>query len=283
MGAQASGLRLKKRFDNGKLKLSKFLHQKFVMPKPKQQVIALILGCQRSGTTMLLNVFERDLRTKSYSENGWLGEYWPRMMPYQDIHNMLADDHVPLVIAKPLMESQRTLELLDEFPNAKAIWAHRGYAGVANSRVKKFGEEVQFKLIRLIVEGDESEWSSEQLPAELRETVREVWQDDMTAYDAAALFWYIRNELFFTQRLFENPRVRMCRYEEIATDPIRVIHEIYDFLDLPPPSASVLAKVHGNSVSKGKNLSLAPDIAAMCDEMDYRLMEAHRRQQGATP
>ena len=115
----------KKRLYNGKLKLSKFLHQKFVMPKPQQQVIALILGCQRSGTTMLLNVFERDLRTKSYSENGWLGEYWPRMMPYQDIHQMLADDHVPLVIAKPLMESQRTLELLDEFPNAKAIWAHR--------------------------------------------------------------------------------------------------------------------------------------------------------------
>ncbi|MEM7281582.1 MAG: sulfotransferase domain-containing protein [Pseudomonadota bacterium] len=279
MAPVTSNLRLKKRFSNGKLKLSKFLHQRLVMPKPTHQVIALILGCQRSGTTMLLNVFERDLRTKSYSENGWLKEYWPRMMPVDRIHDMLADDRVPLVIAKPLMESQRTLELLDEFPNAKAIWAHRGFAGVANSRVKKFGEEVQFKLIRLIVEGDETEWSSERLPVKLRELVRSVWRDDMTAYDAAALFWYVRNELFFTQDLGSNPRVRMCRYEEMASDPIRVIYEIYAFLGLEPPSQSALAKVHGNSISKGRDLALAPEIHNLCVDMDQRLMKTHNAQQ----
>ena len=276
MAATLPSLRLKRRLANGHLKLSKFLHQRFRMPTPSEQVIALILGCQRSGTTMLLNVFERDLRTKSYSENGWLGDYWPRMMPYPEIHKMLVEDRVPLVIAKPLMESQRTLELLQEFPNAKVIWAYRGYSGVAKSRVKKFGEDVQFKLIKLIVDGDEKEWSSELLPDELRKLVRATWQDGMSAYDAAALFWYVRNELFFTQNLGANPRVKMTRYEDIAANPREVIADIYDFLGLPPPAESALRKVHQNSISKGRDLDLAPSIAELCNAMERRLLTAHR-------
>lgn len=278
MAATLSNLKLKRRIANGHLKLSKFLHQRFRMPLPSEQTIALILGCQRSGTTMLLNVFERDLRTKSYSENGWLGECWPRLMPYPKIHEMLSKDRVPLVIAKPLMESQRTLELLQEFPNAKVIWAYRGYSSVANSRVKKFGEDIQFNLIKLIVDGNEKEWSAERLPDALRELVRSVWQDGMSAYDAAALFWYVRNELFFTQDLVSNPRVKMTRYEDIATNPREVIAEIYQFLGLPPPPEAALTKVHQDSVGKGKNLDLDPSIVELCNAMERRLLAAHQAQ-----
>lgn len=276
MTALLSKLRLKKRWDNGQLKVRKLMHQRFVMEKPTDQVIALILGCQRSGTTMLLNVFERDLRTKSYSENGWLGDYWPRMMPYPEIHTLLEQDHVPLVIAKPLMESQRTLELLEEFPNAKGIWAYRGYSGVANSRVKKFGEEVQFKLINLIIDGDTQEWSSERLPDYLRQLVIDVWQPTMSPYDAAALFWYVRNELFFIQDLGNNPRVKMCRYEEIAVNPRQIIGEIYHFLGIAPPPDEAFGRVHNNSLSKGKELNLDPKIRELCQEMQQRLISAHR-------
>src|SRR5512138_994897 len=95
-----------------------------VLSRKVQQSILFIVGCQRSGTSMLLNVFDRDLNTKCFGEFSkltWddsLGEI--RLNSLELVKKEFSKVKAPLIVAKPLVESQNILELLDYFPNSSA-------------------------------------------------------------------------------------------------------------------------------------------------------------------
>ena len=234
----------------------------------------LILGCQRSGTTMLSEVFERDPAVRVFGE---LGELFSpetdnhRLLPLTEVADRLAHDPAGLVVVKPLVESQRTVELLDGLGDARAVWLYRHHRDVAASNLRRFGVDNGRRNIERLLAGDQTDWRSDRVSATTRSTVERLVDEVDGPHDAAALFWWCRNMLWFEQNLASEPRVMLCRYEDLVGDPVGVVGGIYDHLGMRRPSAAVTGAIHSDSVGKGDDTPLHPTIAALCEELLARL------------
>ena len=260
---------------------SKHLYQDLFTKNIKEKTIVFIVGCQRSGTTMLSEVFEGDMKIRVYSEFSKLSStHQPRLRlnPLPILKKQIARNHPATVILKPLVESQNTDSLLDFFPNSKAIWAFRHYKDVAASNLKKFGLNNGIDDLKPIFEEDHDNWRAERISEETRSIIRKYYSENMSPKDAAALFWYVRNILFF-ERGFENgQQVYLCNYKDLVTAPIKSMEKIYEFIGIPYPEKTIVSEVHSGSVGKGTSFDLSPQIEALCEGLWERLNAAYEAQ-----
>jgi hypothetical protein len=188
------------------------------------------------------------------------------------VREAIAAHDVPIVVLKPLVESQRAHELLEALPGSKVLWLYRHYQDVASSNLKAFGMDNGINDIRPIAAGDETNWRSQNAGEETKALVRRFFADDMNPYDAAALFWYARNQLFFDQGLDQDPRRAMlCRYEDLAVDPAKMMKRVYAFIGTPYPGDEIVQDVHPQSVGKGKKINLSPEVERLCDGLLERM------------
>jgi hypothetical protein len=249
---------------------------------PKQLVF--VLGCQRSGTTMLVQCLEKDLRTKSYGQYGLMDQntdtsnliypdaHGPKLKSFDEIKQITAKEKAPILILKPLRESQQATQLLEQLPGSKAIWVYRNYRDVANSHLVKWGEGVGIRKLRPIFDGDTgNHWASEFVSDNTRAIVKNYFAEDMSPADAVALHWYTRTILFFDLNLNEHPNVLLCKYENIVGEPRRVMRQIYQFLDYSYPGDRIVSHIHQKSVNRGKNIGISPEIEAICADLMQRL------------
>ena len=220
---------------------------------------------------MLTKCFKRDFDTKVYGERGF-GAGSLRVLPYPDVEKIIASEKANLLVAKPLVESQYALKMLRHFAGSKGIWAYRHYQDVANSSFNKFGAESSIKNLRPIVDPDvELDWASENVSEATRAVVAEHFSEDMNTYDAKALFWYVRNILFYEQQLDTNPDVILIKYENIAQDPGMVMKSVYQFLERPYPGHNLVADIHSRSVKLGKDVPISQPLRDLCDGLLERL------------
>jgi hypothetical protein len=251
-----------------------------------QKTLVFILGCQRSGTSMTYWIFERDLRVKIYREASELSSQDAveriRLNPLPAVQETVAKDRVPIVVMKPLVESQRANDLLEYFPGSKIVWLYRHYQDVASSNLKAFGKDQGIEDLRPIVLQEPRNWRSERVSQETRETIRHYFSEHMKPYDAAALFWYARNQLFFDPGLDHSPRVMMCRYEELVRRPSDMMQRLYGFIGLPYPGDKIIKDVHPQSIGKGRQSRLSARVEALCETMLERLDAAHTKSRSAS-
>lgn len=253
-----------------------------LLPPAEDKNILLIIGCQRSGTTMMQRIFEKDLDAKVYGEFSKLSRHDEkkiRLNPLDQVEREINKDVAPLVVLKPLVETQNLPELFDHFPTAKAVWMFRHYKDVAASNLTNFGEQNGVDDLRPIVQGAPDNWRSEGVSEEVREVVKEFFSEDMSEIDAASLFWYVRNHLFFDLKLQQNERVMMCRYKDFVFHPTETMEEIYDFAGADFPGERITRNVKTSSVGKGQHVRLNPEIEALCEQMLSRLEEAYLQQE----
>src|SRR6266567_7917084 len=83
----------------------------FIHPvsSPAERRTVLILGCQRSGTTLMLDLFREDLRTATFSELSVLsgrGEGGIRLRPLPEVRAHVERLRAPVAVLKPIVESQ---------------------------------------------------------------------------------------------------------------------------------------------------------------------------------
>ena len=172
---------------------------------PEQQSVLFILGCQRSGTTLATRIFERDWHAKVFGEYSQLSSddslYGIRLNALDKVEATIRRQPYRLVVAKPLVESQRASELIGRFDNCRILWLYRSYVDVAASDLVKFGERNGIDNIRSIVNEEPDNWRSEFVSPLVRETLAQHFDENMRPLDAAALFWYARNSLFFDTEL----------------------------------------------------------------------------------
>jgi len=236
------------------------------------KITFFVVGCQRSGTNMLARIFERDMDTVIYHEHHSKVVYlddrrFLRLKPLDEVKRVIDQQRAPVAILKPLVETQNTLKLLDYFEDANAMWLYRHYKDVAASNLKNFGIDNGINNLRPIVNNDAENWRSEHISPQVRAIVLEHFSETMKPHDAAALFWFVRNSLFFELNLDENPRILMCRYEDLVTDPADNIKKIYHFMGRDFPGRKILAEVKTTSVGKGKRVDLSPQIEQLCQEL----------------
>lgn len=234
----------------------------------------LILGCQRSGTTMLSDVFERDAAARVHGELGSLFSSEAdnhRLLPVPDVRRRIDASAAGLVVLKPLVESQRTQELLDGLGDSRAVWLYRNYADVASSNLRRFGADNGHRNLERLRHGEDGDWRADRVPSDVRSAVESLASDLEGAHDAAALFWWCRNALWFSQDLSADPRVLLCRYEDLVGDPTATVGRIYDHVGLRAPAERLGAGIHRDSVGLGEDADISGPVRDLCDEMQHAL------------
>ncbi|MEZ4515555.1 MAG: sulfotransferase domain-containing protein [Chloroflexota bacterium] len=272
---QASDLN-RRNISFGLLRVYKDLYQRTGLNRYSgPRTVLMIMGCQRSGTSLTYWVFERDFNTRIFREASILSsedtEEGLRLNPIDQVNQELSKRQVPIVVLKPLVESQRATELLGAIPHSKILWLYRHYQDVASSNLKAFGMDNGIKDLRPFVNRDPDNWRSQNASEETLATIDRFFAEDMNPYDAAALFWYARNQLFFDQGLDQNPDVILCRYEDFVLNPAATMQRIYGAIGAAYPGDEIVQDVHPQSVGKGRKSHLSPEVEAICQALLDRL------------
>ena len=199
-----------------------------VRARSSERRVVLIFGCQRSGTTMLQQTFlDRSWRILILEEHdrrlvGPGPE--PEETSWQEYSTVLGRIHrlpFEVVAAKPLVESASATALMDVAGPVQAIWMIRHYAEVARSNVSRFGMDNPYRDLQPIRFRDARDWRYRGVTEETWETVTTMSNRRLTPLDAAALFWWTRNQLYVDQGLREDDRIRILRYERTSVQPAR--------------------------------------------------------------
>lgn len=241
-----------------------------------------LVGCQRSGTNMLMDVLEQDPNTWTYNEDHPKAFDNYRLKPREPRMRLLRAARCRWVVFKPLCDSQHIDRLLAEHPDGKAIWPFRRYQDVANSALKNFGEDHQLWMVRMAATSPQwDHWLVDRMPAERRELVRRLYDAGMSRHTAAALKWYLRNAIYFDFGLEEQPdRVLLICYEDLVRQPAEQFRAVFDFLDLSFDPACV-SDVFSTSVHKQDFPPIDPRVEALCEEMTERLQGVVRNHRKA--
>ncbi len=255
----------------------KDISHKLFLKHNSEKKIVFILGCQRSGTTILSEVIEKDYRTKVYKEtHSKTSSQDPsglRLDPLPILKKEIYGNNAKTIILKPLVESQYTNRLIGDFPNSKGIWVLRHFKDVASSDLKKFGPKNGTENLRKILKEDT--WRSEQMSKTTLALINKYFKEDMSQNDAAALFWYTRNILFFDQRLENNEAVLICKYEDLVSKPHETMKRLYRHIEYEYPKKEITTRVFSSSIKKGKNVILNPEIELLCNELYTKLVDCY--------
>jgi hypothetical protein len=260
-------------------RLRKRIRQYFRYSPGMEKKVLFIVGCQRSGTSMIHHLFRLDWDTVTYDEKSSLspaGSKHFRWAPLAHVKAHIMAQRAPFVVAKPLVESQNLAAILDEIPESKALWMYRNYQDVARSNLKYFGMDTGHRDLKPIITLEEGNWRSEHVSDHTRDVLQELYSPDLPPHDAAALFWYARNQLFFSRGFVDDPRISLCCYEDLVSDPIRIMKAGYGFAGRPYPGDRITQDVFSHSKGKGRNLNLTPAIKEVCQELLDRLKSLPR-------
>ena len=93
--------------------------------------------------------------------------------------------------------------------------------------------------------------------------VTDLLNRKLTPFDAAALFWWTRNQLYFDQRLWEDDRIRILRYERACNQPDEVIRSLSDHIGVALPPGSIAARVKEQPFHP-ETEELDPDVERLC-------------------
>ena len=253
------------------LALVKRVSRSIVRARPEERRVVLIFGCQRSGTTMLQQTFlDRSWRVLILEEHDRrLVRPGPEETVWQEYSVVLARIHrlpFEVVAAKPLVESASAAALMDAAGAVKAVWMLRHYSEVARSNVRRFGMDNPYRDLQPIRSRDALDWRYKGATEETRETVTALLNRRLTPFDAAALFWWTRNQLYFDQRLWEDDRIRILRYERACNQPDEVIRSLSNHIGVALPPRSIASQVRAQPFHPETG-ELDPAVERLCTKM----------------
>ena len=260
-------------------RIVKRLYQPLYLSNVEKRLI-FIIGCQRSGTTMLTQSFERDWRVRYYGEHGFSPPQVGYMLEPAQIEQIIGRYHAPINVIKPLVDSQNVARYLAYFPTSRAIWVYRHYQNVARSNLVRWGfENVKNHLRRLIDGNPNAHWASQYASAETAQVVRRFYDEQMSPNDASVLFWYVRNKLYFDLGLDDHPQVTICRYKELVEQPSAMLRDLYAFANIRYPGDYLASHIHTNAAKVRRSFAVSGEVAEVCDALLARLDAAFEQRQ----
>jgi hypothetical protein len=231
----------------------------------------LIVGAQRSGTTMLLDAFGRLPGVETYGESDPRAFDSFRIRSPEVIRGILAASHSRLAVFKPLCDSHRSQWLLEQLgpePSPRAVWVYRSADDRIRSSVARFGDSNLRALRRIADDGDVTGWQAGGLSEERLALIRSFDYDRLDAESAAGLFWYLRNSLYFDLGLDSRPDVTLSSYDAFVDAPEESMRALCRFLGVGYHGASV----RGIRPSRRRpKLVLDDRVRALCEDMMRRL------------
>lgn len=235
-------------------------------------VPVFLVGVQRSGTNMLTRAFERAPEFEVHNENDRKAFVRFRLMNPAVIRRIVVESKHAFVLFKPLCDSHRTAALLDslETPSpGRAIWAYRAYPGRVRSSVAKFGDSNRRALQR-IADGTGSHlWQAGGLSEVNLELIRRFDYHRMTPESAAALFWFVRNSLYFDLGFDRRPDVALASYEATIEEPEDAMRSLCEFLGLP--YREELVEEIEPRHPRAPGIEIDPEVQERCEHLQSAL------------
>lgn len=249
-------------------------------PRDPQASALFVVGAQRSGTTMLLDALDAHSDTQVFHESDRraFDDAW-RLRPLAARRKLVEQARCRWVVMKPLLDVQHLDRLLEVHPGSRAIFLVRDFADVALSSVEKWGGMLRDAVLRVAVDDHSDHWMAERLPAERHGALRDMVGDEIDAPTAAALRWWLRNELFFDLLLdTRQDEVLPVRYETLVSSPEASLEAIFAFLGLAPTRRAV-SRIAADRMGRGTEETIDPAVARRCRALEERLdavIEARR-------
>lgn len=240
--------------------------------QPGSAVPVFLVGVQRSGTNMIVKGLEAAPEFEVHNENDRSAFERFRLRPFPAVREIVERSRHRFVLFKPLCDSHRTDELLDTLgatSPGRAIWAYRSVDGRAASALAKFGD-VNFRVLRGIAAGRaEGWWQAQRLSEDALAFLRSFDYDAVSPATAAALFWYVRNDLFFHLGLDRRGDVALVSYDAVLADPEARMRELCRFLGFEW-SPSLIAHIEPRH-PRGRTLEIDGRVRERCAELQERL------------
>ncbi len=249
------------------------------------QNILFILGCQRSGTTLISRVFDNILFAKVFGEynrfaNPPKGKRALRLRTVSELSKDLAIFNQPLKVMKPIVDSQIACRLLNEVENSSVLWVYRDFKEVALSNIKKFGENHGgYAHVEAIIKSDANNWRGENISEHTQKVIEQHAEKGLNALEASCLFWYARNRLFFEQKLEASDRVTLWKYDEFVASPKLLLDQLLQKLGYPISKTRVTREVSNQSIGNAKSIEISSDIADLCSALQVELDNVFFHQQ----
>jgi hypothetical protein len=233
-----------------------------------------VSGVHRSGTNMFMRFLDASHETTVYHETDPRAFECYAMRPPQVIQALVDRSRARVVVVKGLHEAHRISELLDRFEPARAFWIFRSFEGVINSSLNHW-PGWHNKLDDIVRDRDAADWRGLGMTDETHALLRAHYRPGLSAASATALFWCYRNQLFFDQRLDEDPRVFTILYDEAVRAPDLVARRVASQLGIrSTPRMERVARLQDIA---NLDLDIAADIRRLCEDMQDRLIAFHAR------
>jgi hypothetical protein len=239
-----------------------------------------LVGAQRSGTNMLVRGLQTCPEFEVFNENNRRAFRNYRLRSDDVIAGIVEGSRHLFVLFKPLVDSHRIDHLIDELPvqtPPRALWVYRNMEGRVRSSVAKFGDTNLRALEETSRETGLNRWEAQRLSPASIGHIQSFNYDQMTPESGSALFWYVRNSLFFELGLDKRPDVLLVSYDSFVSDPETSMRAVCLHIGFPW-NARLTSHVKPRDGGPRAPLAIDSRIRALCDELQTELSSVEQRQ-----
>jgi hypothetical protein len=250
---------------------------------PGTATAVFLVGAQRSGTNMIVRGLQTSPEFEVYNENNRRAFQNYRLRADEKIAGLIESSRHLFVLFKPLIDSHRIDHLLDDLPLStppRALWIYRNMEGRVRSSVAKFGDTNLLALRQISAGKGLNRWEAQRLSPQSIDLIRSFSYQNMTPESGSALFWYVRNSLFFELGLNKRPDVLLISYDSFVSDSETAMRTVCEHIGFDW-SPRLIAHVTPRERGPASPLNIDPEIRKLCDELHTRLaiVEDARRKQ----
>lgn len=232
------------------------------------QRFVFIAGAQRSGTNMLMDILERSRVTDVYHERDPRAFQDYIMREPHVIQDLARRSSAPVFVIKSLCELDRLHGLMNQFQPSKMVWIVRDYVDMVNSALVSF-PSLPKSMARIYDDRTASDWRSRGMSDDTYGLIRELYRPGMDDASAVALFWYMRNVLFFEMGFDQDSNVALTLYETLVTEPNEELRAVFEFLELEY-SSYISRHVFASSIRRRPPPGIDPAIDRLCAQLHER-------------
>jgi hypothetical protein len=230
-----------------------------------------LVGAQRSGTNMLTHGLDEAPEFQVYNEGHAKAFRDFRLRPLPTVESLVGRSRADFVLFKPLCDSHRAVDLLEHFrPRGRVIWAYRDVDGRVRSALAKFGDS-NLRVLRAFASGEAGDaWQVQGVSSENADLIKSFDFERLSAESAAALFWYIRNSLYFEMSLDRRRDTILVSYDQFLAEPERVGRALCAFLALEY-RPGLVAYIKPRRPAWTEPLAIDDRIRERCADLQERL------------
>lgn len=232
----------------------------------KNTLPVFIMGCGRSGTTMLLDMFHRDIRIESLGEGDPLIAEKNFMLNYKKLSIAIYYSKAPVMVMKPILNTFDAKHILLTYDTSQVFWVIRDYKDMVASSLIKFGDRVSRFMSELVQNNEGDNWISRGIHPDTLKLLRELDSTGFSASDWMGLVWWSVNRTLIIDNLLKFKRLKLIRYEDFVNSEDN-ISSLYLNIGLKHDPKKKEA-THSKSIGKGSYTEFNPKVDDLCCSLD---------------